>query len=166
MGWLTHPTALNTSSPKPWRVAFIATFHVCGFRLSSFRYLISHTQRLIELSLLLSGFEGGDEFDAGKKKAAEDNNKIEVERDTVSPLRSVVSWADKPPEGAGVPGGTTRKLTREAMISSREQKRTECVKKCRAVAEELSITDNGTIYEMDKLLEDKARRKWSCYYCR
>ena len=81
-----------------------------------------------------------------------------MERDTVSPLRTVVSWADKPPPVAEVPGAT-RKLTREAMISSREQKRTECVKKCRAVAEELSITDNGTIYEMDKLLEDKARRK-------
>ena len=46
-----------------------------------------------------------------------------------------------------------RKVTKEALFSTREQKRAECVRKCRAVAEEL--TKNNAIKEMNYLLEDK-----------
>lgn len=51
-----------------------------------------------------------------------------------------------------------RKITKEALFSSREQKRAECVKKCRAVAEELS-SKNSAIKEMNYLLKDKVQPK-------
>ena len=54
-----------------------------------------------------------------------------------------------------------RKITKEALFSSREQKRAECVKKCRAVAEEL--TKDSAIKEMNYLLEDKVGPE--CCYC-
>ena len=50
-------------------------------------------------------------------------------------------------------GGKVRKVTKEALFSTREQKRAECVRKCRAVAEEL--TKDNVIKEMNYLLEDK-----------
>ena len=56
-------------------------------------------------------------------------------------------------ESGGAETGKVRKVTKEALFSTREQKRAECVRKCRAVAEEL--TKDNVIKEMNYLLEDK-----------
>ena len=57
--------------------------------------------------------------------------------------------------GGGAETGKVRKVTKEALFSTREQKRAECVRKCRAVAEEL--TKDNAIKEMNYLLEDKVK---------
>lgn len=53
-----------------------------------------------------------------------------------------------------------RKVTKEALFSSREQKRAECVRKCRAVAERLTKT--SAITSMNNLLEDKVSFRIFC----
>jgi hypothetical protein len=96
------------------------------------------------------GFEGDD--DSSIK--AGDNNKMEEERVTVSPLHSFESDNSATTEELEKPK-YERKVTLEQQYMSREQKRSECVKKCRGVAEELLKTDTEAIHNMDTLLEDK-----------
>ena len=62
--------------------------------------------------------------------------------------------------GEGAETGKVRKVTKEALFSTREQKRAECVRKCRAVAEEL--TKDNAIKEMNYLLEDKVKHSFNC----
>ena len=88
---------------------------------------------------------------------------MEEERDTVSPINSFDSSATED-LGTGNPK-YERKVTLEQQYMSREQKRTECVKKCRGVAEELLKTDTEAIHNMDTLLEDKVRKTISLQYC-
>ena len=86
---------------------------------------------------------------------------MEEERNTVSPLHSFESdnsaTTTATPEDLGKPK-YERKVTLEQQYMSREQKRAECVKKCRGVAEELLKTDTEAIHNMDTLLEDKVRK--------
>ena len=83
---------------------------------------------------------------------------MEEERDTVSPLQSFESDnSQATTEDIGKPK-YERKVTLEQQYMSREQKRAECVKKCRGVAEELLKTDTEAIHNMDTLLEDKVRK--------
>ena len=63
--------------------------------------------------------------------------------------------------GEGAETGKVRKVTKEALFSTREQKRAECVRKCRAVAEEL--TKDNAIKEMNYLLEDKVKHSFNCF---
>ena len=81
---------------------------------------------------------------------------MEEERVTVSPLHSFESDNLATTEELEKPK-YERKVTLEQQYMSREQKRSECVKKCRGVAEELLKTDTEAIRNMDTLLEDKVR---------
>jgi hypothetical protein len=87
---------------------------------------------------------------------------MEEERDTDSPLHSFES-DNSATEDLGKPK-YERKVTLEQQYMSREQKRAECVKKCRGVAEELLKTDTEAIHNMDTLLEDKVRKTISLQY--
>ena len=75
------------------------------------------------------------------------NNETEEMSRIASASSSIAMAADNGDEGK------VRKVTKEALFSTREQKRAECVRKCRAVAEEL--TKDNVIKEMNYLLEDK-----------
>ena len=84
------------------------------------------------LNLNFSGFQ--EDFHL------QDNNRIENENGIETAVQN----------GAKI----ERKITKEALFSSREQKRAECVKKCRGIAEELSKRQES-ISSMDYLLADK-----------
>ena len=103
---------------------------------------------------IFAGFQGDEDTSI----IAGDNNRMEEERDNISPLHSFESDnSAATEENLGKPK-YERKVTLEQQYMSREQKRTDCVKKCRAVAEELLKTDTEAIHNMDTLLEDKVRK--------
>lgn len=96
------------------------------------------------------GFEAtATELEPGEME--KDNNKMDEDQRN-GPQVAAAAADDEQKKKA------ERKITKEALFSSREQKRAECVKKCRAVAEELS-SKNSAIKEMNYLLKDKVQPK-------
>ena len=90
----------------------------------------------------------------GENKNNETEEEMSQSRIFSSSIAIEAAAADNE-SGEGAETGKVRKVTKEALFSTREQKRAECVRKCRAVAEEL--TKDNAIKEMNYLLEDKVK---------
>ena len=103
-------------------------------------------------TIIVTAFEAED---LSNKMGENKNNETEEEMSQSRIFSSSIAIeAENDNEsGEGAETGKVRKVTKEALFSTREQKRAECVRKCRAVAEEL--TKDNVIKEMNYLLEDK-----------
>ena len=105
-------------------------------------------------TIIVTAFEAED---LSNKMGENKNNETEEEMSQSRIFSSSIAIeAENDNEsGEGAETGKVRKVTKEALFSTREQKRAECVRKCRAVAEEL--TKDNAIKEMNYLLEDKVK---------
>ena len=103
-------------------------------------------------TIIVTAFEAED---LSNKMGENKNNETEEEMSQSRIFSSsiAIEAAADNESGEGAETGKVRKVTKEALFSTREQKRAECVRKCRAVAEEL--TKDNVIKEMNYLLEDK-----------
>ena len=105
-------------------------------------------------TIIVTAFEAED---LSNKMGENKNNETEEEMSQSRIFSSsiAIEAAADNESGEGAETGKVRKVTKEALFSTREQKRAECVRKCRAVAEEL--TKDNAIKEMNYLLEDKVK---------
>ena len=104
-------------------------------------------------TIIVTAFEAEDLSNKmGENKNNETEEEMSQSRIFSSSIAIEAAAADNE-SGEGAETGKVRKVTKEALFSTREQKRAECVRKCRAVAEEL--TKDNVIKEMNYLLEDK-----------
>ena len=98
----------------------------------------------------------------GENKNNETEEEMSQSRIAISSsIASIGAEEEADNESGGAETGKVRKVTKEALFSTREQKRAECVRKCRAVAEEL--TKDNAIKEMNYLLEDKVKHSFNCF---
>ena len=107
-------------------------------------------------TIIVTAFEAED---LSNKMGENKNNETEEEmsQSRIAISSSIATGAEEEAdnESGGAETGKVRKVTKEALFSTREQKRAECVRKCRVVAEEL--TKDNAIKEMNYLLEDKVK---------
>ena len=106
-------------------------------------------------TIIVTAFEAEDLSNKmGENKNNETEEEMSQSRIAISSsIASTGAEEEADNESGGAETGKVRKVTKEALFSTREQKRAECVRKCRAVAEEL--TKDNVIKEMNYLLEDK-----------